>query len=396
MKKIATILFAGTLLAFLLPDTAAAQGCVAVRPMGCGGSNPTSESFLMQKGEFQVGALYRYFKSFRHFKGDSEQTERVENGTQVINHANSIDLSLSYALTHRLAISANLPLIHYDRSSLYEHYGNSLTANPEQKRFHTQAQGIGDLRLSASYWMLNPASHLKTNFAVGLGVKLPTGNSNVQDEFHRRKSSDGTDTVVVKAVDQSIQLGDGGVGITIDLQGYTNLSKRFSLYFNGFYMLNPQETNNTVNKVLTASSTLSDSIIQFHSIADQFAVRFGANYVIWPARGLMANLGIRAEGVPAKDLIGGNWGFRRPGYIVSVEPGLSYYFGNIGLNLNVPFALYRNRIKSVYDLADPTGQRHGDAAFADYLVNLGFTYRFAKHHQMAPATTAPVFKNVDH
>lgn len=38
--------------------------------------------------------------------------------------------------------------------------------------------------------------------------------------------------------------------------------------------------------------------------------------------------------------------------------------------LNVPIALYRNRIKSYADKLDPKGVAHGDAAFADYLVSL--------------------------
>jgi hypothetical protein len=361
--------------------------------MGCGGSSAVNNSGLLNKGDFQAGILYRYFESYKHFRGDSEQEERVENGTQVINTANSIDFNLAYGVSHRLSVSANLPVIFYDRSSLYEHYGNSLTANPEQRRFHTDAKGIGDLRLAASYWLLDPVKHVKTNLAVGLGLKLPTGNSNVQGTFHRRKSSDGSDTTIVKAVDQSIQLGDGGVGFTVDLQGYTVLSKRFSLYVNGFYMLNPRETNNARNRTLTAASTLADSITEFQSVADQFAFRFGANCVLLPKIGLVFGLGVRAEGVPAKDIIGGDWGFRRPGYIISAEPTLSYQRGNLGFNVSVPYALYRNRVKSVSDLSDPAGLRHGDAAFADYLVNVGVTYRFAKKHPVA-AHHMPVFNDV--
>lgn len=386
-----TVLFFLFSLAFLMPNFSYAQGCVAVRPMGCGGANAGTGSFLMNKGDWQAGVLYRYFESYKHFRGDSEEKERVEHGTQVINTSNSIDFSLSHALSQRLSVTANLPLIFYDRSSLYEHYGNSTTANPQQLRFHTGAKGIGDLRLSSSYWLLNPKKHLKKNLAVGLGIKLPTGNSNVQGEFHKRKSSDGSDTIIVKAVDQSIQLGDGGVGITLDLQGYTVLSKRVSLYLNGFYMSNPQETNKTVNRVLSASSTVFDTITQFHSIADQFAFRFGASCVLWPAKGLVFSFGVRAEGVPSKDLVGGDWGFRRPGYIISAEPGLSWQMGNISVNTSVPYSLYRNRVKSVSDLADPTGKRHGDAAFADYLVNVGFTYRFVKKQKMT--VHMPVFKD---
>ncbi|HLP94647.1 MAG TPA: hypothetical protein VK168_11460 [Saprospiraceae bacterium] len=378
MKKIFT-LFAFAAVLMLINLKVNAQGCVAIRPMG-GCSGTSSSSILLGKGQFQASAGYRYFQSFRHFKSDSEQKERLENHTEVINDAHSLDLGLSYGVTNRLSVSANLPLIYYDRSSLYEHYGNSKTANPEQMRFHTGAQGIGDMRLSAAYWLLDPAKHHNKNLAVGLGVKLPTGNENVQDEFHRRKSSDGTDSVIVKAVDQSIQLGDGGVGISLELQGFTQIFDRGAFYFNGFYMSNPRETNNTVNRVLNANSTSVDSITAFHSVADQFVARFGVNYGLLPKQGIAVGLGMRAEGIPSKDLIGGSKGFRRPGFIVSIEPGVAVQRGNFIFTANVPYALYRKRTRSVADIAggnDANGiPRNGDAAFADYSVNVGVAYRF--------------------
>lgn len=397
MKKIFT-LFALLASVAMLSLEANAQGCVAIRPFG--GCSGNASGAILGKGQFQAGANYRYFQSFRHFKSDTEQKERLENHTEVINDAHSLDLGLSYGISHRLSVSANLPLIYYDRSSLYEHYGNSKTANPEQKRFHTGAQGIGDLRLSGSYWLMDPAKSPNRNLAVGLGIKLPTGDENVQDEFHRRKSSDGTDSVITKAVDQSIQLGDGGVGISLELQGYTQLFSRGALYINGFYMSNPRETNNTVNRVLNANSTSVDSITAFHSVADQFVVRLGLNYGLLPKQGLAVGLGVRAEGIPAKDLVGGSEGFRRPGFIISVEPGIAIQRGNFIFTANVPYALYRKRTRSVADIAggnDANGiPRNGDAAFADYAINAGVAYRFGgrkmNHEEMGKM---PVFNDVN-
>jgi hypothetical protein len=84
--------------------------------------------------------------------------------------------------------------------------------------------------------------------------------------------------------------------------------------------------------------------------------------------------------VPARDLIGKSEGFRRPGHIVSVEPGVSYMLGNMTLGLNVPVALLRNRIRSVTDISDSTPENrvHGDAAFADYLINVNLAWRFVR------------------
>lgn len=60
---------------------------------------------------------------------------------------------------------------------------------------------------------------------------------------------------------------------------------------------------------------------------------------------------------------------------VSVEPGVNYVRGG-GRDLwspGVPTALERKRRRSVTDIQDG---RHGDAAFADYLITLGYSRRF--------------------
>lgn len=384
-KHLLPALLSSTFLLLLFSQTSSAQGCVAIRQMGCGGNS--ANTALFTKGQWQASANYRYFRSFRHFRGSHEEVERVENGTEVINKTHAIDLGLSYSLSNRFSVTATLPVISNDRSSLYEHYGNSLTANPEQKRFHTGSFGIGDLRLSGTYWLLNPEKHFKTNVAVGLGVKLPTGNENVNDEFHKRRATDGSDSIFVRPVDQSIQLGDGGVGVSFEVQAFTALSHRALLFVNAFYLSNPRNTNNTLTRGGTAPT--GEPLTAYHSVADQMAGRLGVNYFLWPAQGLAVNAGGRFEGIPAKDLIGKSEGFRRPGYIISAEPGLSWQNRNVFVTLNVPIALYRNRVKSVFDLADPTGQRHGDAAFADYSVNLGLAWRFGGREHTA---STPMWK----
>ncbi len=321
-KKVATIFFLVVAAVFTRDQAAFSQGCVAVRPMSCSASGALNNYVTMlDRGQWQFSGSYRYFKSFRHFRGDVEEKERVEEGTQVENITHAIDMGLSHGLSNRWALSLNLPVIYYDRSSLYEHYGNSVNANPSRSRFHTGATGIGDTRLTVNYTLLNPEHAFKGNISMGVGIKMPTGNANVQDEFHRR-TADGRDSVTTKPVDQSIQLGDGGWGINLELSGFRQLfTRRGALVFNGFYLANPENVN----------------------------------------------------------------------YIVSIEPTISYSKG-LDLTLNFPIALYRNRTKSVFDLADPTGERHGDAAFADYLVNLQVSYKFGKKHgpmDVAPQITIP-------
>lgn len=340
------------------------QGCVAVHPMSCASSDQVDASGFLHKGEWEFTNSYEHFKSFRHFRGSTEEANRVQDGTQVENRIHSMDLGAAYGLSDRMRLSVNIPLIHYDRSSLYEHYGNSLTANPTQARFHTGSRGIGDMRISADYWIFNPAKAMNGNISVGLGIKTNTGNADVQDQFHKL-TADGRDSVITKKVDQSIQLGDSGWGLNLEIQGFQRLFDKASLYFNGFYLINPKNTN-------AATS---------YSVADQYAARMGINYAAMPEAGLAVSLGGRLEGVPSNDLIGKSEGFRRPGYIISVEPGLSYSRESVSFTLDVPYALYRNRTQSFSDKqkTQATGVfTNGDAAFADYLINFNVSYQLGK------------------
>jgi hypothetical protein len=92
-------------------------------------------------------------------------------------------------------------------------------------------------------------------------------------------------------------------------------------------------------------------------------------------KGLTVTGGLRKEGVPAHDLVGNDLGFRRPGYAVSLEPGVIYSMkgGKDLITANIDRALYRNRIASVPDMQLHT---HGDAAFADWLWLASFQHRF--------------------
>lgn len=369
MKRYILLAIAVFAVAFTDNTAVYGQGCVAVRPMSCASSEYINTVGITNKGQWQISSSYRYFRSFRHFRGENEEPNRVAEGTEVVNLTHAIDLGISYQLSDRVGLTLNTPLIYYDRSSLYEHYGNSPESNPTHARFHTGSQGLGDMRLTASYWVFNPATSLKGNLSLGVGIKAPTGNENVQDTFHKL-AVDGSDSLVTKAVDQSIQLGDGGWGINLEMQAFRTLFKNGALYLNAFYLLNPSEVNSVP-----------------HSVADQYAARLGLNYAFMPKAGLSAGLGWRLEGVPSEDLIGGSEGRRRPGYIISIEPSISYNRNALNFTFNLPIALYRNRTQSVSDKQRTIATGNytiGDAAFADYLVNFNVSYSFGGKHAPMP------------
>lgn len=373
MKHI-LLLLTGILLAGSFPSgTVQAQGCVAIRHFSCGGTNLSGA--VLVPGDLSVGTNYRYFRSFRHFRGTHEEADRVANQTEVVNFSHALDLNLSYAVTQRAYATMTVPYVTNIRSSLYEH--------GREERHNSVSRGLADARVGLGYWLVTPSAVSGTAAAVGFGVKIPTGNHKSTDVFYN-VGVDGHPEV--RPVDQSIQPGDGAVGFTVDFQIYRQLGAGWSLFGNGFYLLNPREMNGVRTFRETLSPILENESVM--SVPDQFSVRLGTSYAP-EEQPVSASLGLRYEGVPVTDLVGGSLGFRRPGNVFSVEPGVSYMLGSVAVNVSVPFALRRNRPQSVTDQATQqvTGEpRNGDAAFADYLVNVGFTYRFNTKGTTAPTT----------
>ena len=92
---------------------------------------------------------------------------------------------------------------------------------------------------------------------------------------------------------------------------------------------------------------------------------------------LVHNPGIEKEEIPSEDLIGGSRGFRRPGYVISLEPGVNYQLKRATFYAYAPVAIKRNRTQSVFDKLRTAAEGthfQGDAAFSDYLVNIGCSF----------------------
>lgn len=342
-----------------------AQGCVAIRSNGATCTMTGSHETMGQPSRWTFGLNTRYFRSYKHFVGTEEQHERTEQGTEVINYNVSTDLGLTHTISSRWSLGLFVPVISNVRSSMYEHYGNT-SKNPNARR-NTRSFGLGDVRIAAYYWLANPAKMTKANVQLGLGLKLPTGDYRYQDYFWRNDS-----TKVLGPVDQSIQLGDGGTGISTEYNAYYRVGQAWNVYSNGFYLFNPREQNgvSTARGGVPSAANIAYGR-DVMSVPDQFMVRVGAMYAL---EKFQFSGGLRIEGVPAKDLIGGSNGFRRPGYVVSAEPVVVYKPGKTQFYLSVPVAVERNRTQSVPDKiqTQKTGVfAQGDAAFADYSINFG-------------------------
>jgi hypothetical protein len=354
MKKFLTIIA----VFFIAQYNVNAQGCVAIKGTAGICSKPADA-----KG-WELNLNNRYFRSYKHFVGTEEQKQREDLGTNVINHSYELDITATRTVNLRWSLAMTLPIFDFRRSSLYEHGGAA--------RYSTGSFGIGDARFSAYRWMFDPLTSHKGNVQLGLGIKLPTGNYNYQDYFHTKVA----DSLVLGPVDQSIQPGDGGTGITFELNSFYNFSHKLGVYGSLFYLSNPREVNGTsTTRGGVASANAKKYNTDVMSVPDLFMTRAGVSYMLHQFN--FAG-GVRVEALPSKDLIGGSKGFRRPGYIVSAEPSVTYVAKKASFNLAVPFALKRNRTQSNADkrqTADSGKYTQGDAAFADYLVSIGMTFK---------------------
>ena len=365
-----------------------AQGCVAVRQMGGVTALNGANSYNLGKGEFQIGANYRYFHSWRHFVGTEEQPQRQntgggigldgkDHGNAVNIYSHAVDLNFSYGLTSRLQLNLTLPWVHNERSQVLR---QTLPVK-DTFRYSVFAKGLGDVRLSANYWVFNPEKALKGNINIGLGLKLNTGSHSEQDIAPQ---SNGTKRSGI--MDQAIQPGDGGIGFSVELQAFTKIYKSVYAFANGYYLFNPKESNGTYKSA--AKEGLEGYNV--YACPDQYFARAGFMVSALSSKALTFSLAGRWEGIPAYDAFGGQAAYRRPGYVVAIESGVSYRSGQHSFSLFVPYNFIKNRIQSAADIADQNMQNakitdpakyvhvQGDAAFADYSVSLGYAYRISK------------------
>ncbi len=336
--------------ACLMCSQAVAQGCVAAhanqRPMDQLVSSDEGHvwsGFSVHNLTLDIG--YRVYSSNKYFQG----TKEIARAHAVENHQNIFDIGLEYRLTPRWSVIADVPVYKGTRDQIYPPLGIF------------QVSGLGDISIGAQSWIFRPPTENGGNVAVSLALKLPTGINNASGSALYKGQ------IIRATADQSLQPGDGGWGFIVGSQAFKALWRGSDVYAQGQYLFNPTDTNN----VATFRSQPGQGVM---SVTDQYLYRAGLSQGIPKLRGLALSMGVRGEGVPVRDLIGDSNGFRRPGSIVSVDPGVMLNLRHTTLSVNGPWAIYRNRPPSVPEIQHNTV--NGDAFFADYTVIASVSHRF--------------------
>jgi hypothetical protein len=239
-----------------------------------------------------------------------------------------------------------------------------------------KASGLGDIAVTYRRWMFDPENNRKYNIRLGAGLKLPTGNHDHQTDRLVNTAPPGSPRDMQwrrGPADLAIQPGDGGLGLNLSFEGFYQIASASVVYGELTYLANPRGNNGVNNHWSGAGPYVPNTV---SSVPDYFLGRVGVALgepLGWT--GGSVQLGFRVEGQPARDVLGSDEGFRRPGYTLAFEPGLAHTFGNTSVFLSVPLTIYRRRWLSVDEIN--AGRTSAvSAAFADYNILAGFTRRW--------------------
>jgi hypothetical protein len=315
----------------------------------------------------------RHVYSHVHFSGPTENFSRAQLGTEVQSKTNIDTLTLNYQLTPRISLTGTLPFVYASRR--------------QQSQYATlHTSGIGDVSFGTQVWVRSPKSEKAStnNAQVGLSLLTPSGNDR-QSNVVATSFGAATST---QYPDYSVQPGAGTWGAILSWQAFQNLGNSTVAFVDGNYVM----TQGGYHSFWTSHGGTSNGppaatpgMTQFDAIQDQYMLEVGASHPAPRIKGLGMTLTVRAEGVPAHNLIGNDLGFRRPGFGVALTPGVIYTRGHHMLQFSVGKVMVRDRTKSVAE--EINGAHEGDAAFANYVWMAGYTLRMPRKKDGGEALT---------
>ncbi|PYP49737.1 MAG: hypothetical protein DMD45_13425 [Gemmatimonadetes bacterium] len=319
------------------------------------GGHGESQSTDLRAHEWQVAVDYRHLHADRFFFGSQATTPPQQFfGQPLFINVHSANINVTYAETDRFSVRLTVPVSYGSQSRFYQ----------DSVRHVVRAGGIGDIGLVGNTWLLDPGTHARANFALGAGVKIPTGTNKFTADYFLKGGSS-----VQFPVDQAIELGDGGWGVILQGQAFGQVAPRTFAYFTGSYLVSPRDQTD----VMRAPPGETNSTVHI-SVPDVYTGRLGLSYGLVPEQGLLVSVGGRVDGIPYHDLIGKNDGFRRPGYIIFMDPSVSLGRGRGTFTLSTPIRVAARLATA--SQSKLSGGTIGAGDLAGVLVFVGYARRF--------------------
>lgn len=364
MKKIIIC----TLVILLKSHLVLCQGCVAMRNLS-GFGQFASLGYKQSDEKWMLNINNRYFDAWKFLQG--KKNISPEDASDNINlYEYTMNIGISRALPKGWLIQLDMPISSNSIASKAEHASG--------ERHSTHAYGLGDIRITVYKWLIKQSTAQKGNIQVGIGIKFPTGNYHTQDYFY----TDPNDKTFkeLAPVNVAIQLGDGGLGISSELNAFYIFNHLISAYGNVFYLINPMDQNGVASFPPNAlppnvASLFHAATNDVNSVPDNYTIRGGTNFTF---NRFVVTTGLRYEGAPAHDLVGRNDGLRRVGHIFSAEPGIEYKMRKAFLYSFITVPVDRATIETVPDkrMAAITGITSiTPGHFANYVLFAGIVFK---------------------
>ena len=325
------------------PRAAFGQGCMPLRFTSPGLTGVLAPYLLQNDWQFEIAL--RRVTTDKFFVGSHENESAAPGGQPLDLALNSLDLSITYATTERLSLTFTLPLSHATQEN----------TNLDTLRHTVSSTGVGDLNLMANFWLIAPGRQPKGNLLFGLGVKAPTGSNHLLGTVFYGNGVDSQ-----KPVTQTIQLGDGGWAIPLQMQGFQQIFPNGSAYFSAFYSISLKQHTDVLWPMAQKD----------WAVPDTYSARLGVAYGLITDQGLSVSLGGRIDGTTVSDIVGGRTDYyRAAGYTVFVDPGVTWQHGANLFTLNVPLRVYHD----YQSMTLSTGTvRVGRGGVNDYVVYLSY------------------------
>jgi hypothetical protein len=298
--------------------------------------------------EWQIDFAYRRLSADQWYVGNIVNEAAAPFGHTLYVNIQSVAVTANYGVNDRISTSLTFPFSYGTHSRYYQ----------DNVRHEVQASGIGDVSMVGTYWFWDPKRLARGNVSLGVGFKSLSGDNAVSANWYNANG-----LVSQRPVDQSIQLGDGGWGLLLQTQMYRRVYKGMYAFGQGWYLITPKDTTNVISPYPTVPL----------SVPDIYSMRVGGASNVKGVRGLSANLGVRIDGIPVSDWVGGSNGFRRPGYSLYFDPGVTYVYGRHTFTFNIPVKVYQDFMRSNIDVQL---NRPGGGDLANYLILAQYSVRF--------------------
>lgn len=261
----------------------------------------------LQKGEWQINGYWSRFRTDETFRGyDLISTTAVFEGGDTLN------LLGMYGLTPRINLAAEVPYV------MHSYWSNVVAGT----RYYQKVHGFGDTVIAGRLWLLNPEKNPKQNIGLSLGLRLPTGESNYQVPYPDSKGNNITDRPVYPAV----QPGIGAFGLRLAAQGFRSF-RHLSVYGTGLYLFSLKKQNDTFAFNAATNPAGPQAVqenLRYLTTPDSYQFTGGVSTSIPHLKGFSLSFGGQVAGVPVYNVLTTTSGYRQPGYMVTVHPGMAW------------------------------------------------------------------------